>query len=84
MSETSYKYFTNGVWPIRAVYDDQNRLRGTEAPNRETGEIELNMHWVNKVFDDRSGDIDEITKEEFDARVIEFLAQKKTNPEPSP
>lgn len=79
MNDSKYKYFTNGVWPIRAIYDDQDRLRGTETPNRETGEIELNMYWISKVFEDRSGDIEEITKEEFDRMVIDFLSQKKTN-----
>jgi len=83
MNDPKYKYFTNGVWPIRAIYDDQDRLRGTETPNREAGEIELNMYWISKVFEDRSGDIEEITKEEFDQMVIDFLSQKKTaRPEP--
>ncbi|MEZ5814405.1 MAG: hypothetical protein R3E13_06765 [Alphaproteobacteria bacterium] len=79
MGEQQYKYFTNGVWPIRALYDDQNRLEGTETPNPETGEIELNMYWISKVREDRSGDIDEITKEQFDQMVTDFLSQKKTN-----
>lgn len=80
MDDPQYKYFTNGVWPIRAIYDDQDRLRGTETPNRETGKIELNMYWISKVFEDRSGDLEEITKEKFDRMVIDFWQKSPESP----
>lgn len=83
MSEQHYKYFTNGVWPIRATLSDDTII-GTETPNKQTGEMQRDSYWFMKVFDDRSGDIDEITKEEFDQMVTDFLGQKKTNSKPPP
>jgi hypothetical protein len=73
----AYAYFYNGVWPIRAIYDEQGRLEGTETPNPETGEIELNMYWISKVREDRSGDIEEITAEEFERHCERIYVQSQ-------
>lgn len=77
----TYKYFTNGVWPIRAILSDDTII-GTETPNKQTGEMQRDSHWFIKVFEDRSGDIKEISKEEFDQMVVDFLSQKKTKAQP--
>ena len=80
MSETKYKYFTNGVWPIRATIGDTGTFIGTETPNYTTGELKIDMKWIDEVTEDRSGDVIEITKEEFDGACTAFLSEKKTKP----
>ncbi len=78
MSDQKYKYFTNGVLPIRATLSDDTII-GTETPNRDTGKLEFNHRWGTEIMWGKNSDIDEITKEEFDCMVIDFLGQKKTN-----
>jgi hypothetical protein len=87
MSSPKYKYFTNGVWPIRAILSgngDPYSFKGTETPNIDTGNMQLDMRWLGKIDWDTSGDMEEITEEKFNRMVDEFLSQKKTNPNPPP
>ena len=82
MNNPKYKYFTNGVWPIRAILSrngDPYSFKGTETPNIDTGSMQLDMRWLSKIDTDKNGGIEEITKEEFDRMVVDFLSQKKTN-----
>lgn len=79
----TYRYFFNGVFPIRAIVasEDGDDIIGTETPNRDTGVMELNQRFLDQVIWNMSGDIDEIPKEEFDQRVKEFVEKSNLKPE---
>jgi len=78
MSE-KYAYFYNGVWPIRATRGETGTFIGTETPDAATGKLKINMHWIDKVSHDASGDLTLIDKATFDTLCEKIYAQKKTN-----
>ncbi|MCB1937411.1 MAG: hypothetical protein KDF59_15895 [Nitrosomonas sp.] len=81
----TYKYFSNGYVPVRVSIDDKGRMRGAEVPDRETTGFKFEHSWLTKIGGDLTDeDVLEIGKEEFDKMVADFMAQKKSEPEPPP
>jgi hypothetical protein len=78
MSE-KYAYFYNGVWPIRATRGETGTFIGTETPDAATGKLKINMHWIDKVSHDASGDLTLIDKATFDTLcdIREWMAWDK-------
>lgn len=67
------KYYTCGLRPIvREIYTDCELYYSYQW---ETGVFKKDMSYLNKVYNDPDGDVEEITKEKFDAYVKELKSR---------
>jgi len=74
-SKLEKKYYISGLRPVvREIYTDYEMYYSYQW---ETGVFKQDMSYLDKVYYDPDGDVEEITKDKFDAYVQELQSNLK-------